>query len=139
MFTTVYLCYSPVIQRWLAPFTRPQLELELTKTSNSHTSPLCPTPSAHNDLSHKYVRKPQASFVFFFCFFFFLISLHRHTSTSLFSSFFAPPWTTRPPTHRDLRSVHVSHPQSKPPPLSASVFVSAQNRAFYVMKACCSL
>lgn len=41
MFTAVYLCYSPASQLWLAPFTRPQLQLQLNKTSNRDTRPLC--------------------------------------------------------------------------------------------------
>lgn len=39
MFTAVYLCYSPTSQFWLAPFTRPQLQLQLNKTSNRDTRP----------------------------------------------------------------------------------------------------
>lgn len=41
MFTAVYLCYSPASQLWLAPFTRPQLQLQLNKTSNRDTRPFC--------------------------------------------------------------------------------------------------
>lgn len=40
MFTVVYLCYSPASQLWLAPFTRPQLQLQLNKTSNRDIRPL---------------------------------------------------------------------------------------------------
>lgn len=43
MFTAVYLCYSPASQLWLAPFTRPQLQLQLNKTSNRDTKPFCPS------------------------------------------------------------------------------------------------
>lgn len=42
-------------------------------------------------------------------------------------------------THKDLMSLYGSHPQKTSPAPFASVSVSEENCAFYVMEACCSL
>ena len=62
MFTAVYLCCSPASRLWLAPFTRPQLQLQLNKTSNRDTRPFCLSfspPSYEDDLSHSRGRRAE--------------------------------------------------------------------------------
>ena len=140
MFTAVYLCCSPASQLWLAPFTRPQLQLQLNKTSNRDTSPFClrfSPSSSENDLSHRHGRRKKKNKM--------LIPIH--------SPFFSLPTclhllifpiqhcggsNNHPPTHQDLISLQGSHPQSTSPPLPVSLFLQ-KNCAFYVMEACCSL
>lgn len=144
MFTAVYLCYSPASQLWLAPFTRPQLQLELNKTSNRDTRPFCLSFSprhlkmiSRTAMGEKEKNK-MLSVTLFFPFpppihsYFFSFFPHIYTSLYLSSS---TPRRIRSsnvhlPTHQDLISLQGSHPRSISPPLSASVSVSAEKLCF---------
>lgn len=143
MFTAVYLCYSPASQLWLAPFTRPQLQLQLNKTSNRDARPFCLSshPSPINDRSSSHGRKEGKR-----CFLLPVLLL-VHSQFSLFLHLFIFPvqhcggsvrLTSIYPSHQDLIPLQGSLSSSLALTLPLSPFLQ-ENCAFYVMEACCSL
>ncbi len=152
MFTAVYLCYSPASQLWLAPFTRPQLQLQLNKTSNRDTRPFClsfsPRPLkmiSHTAMGEKRKNKilknalcdfllpnPTSHLFFIFLYLHLFIFPIQHCGGSVhLTSTYPPTRTSYPFKEATLRVLLLLS-------LPLSLFLQ-KNCAFYVMEACCSL
>lgn len=153
MFTAVYLCYSPASQLWLAPFTRPQLQLELNKTSNRDTRPFCLSfsPRHLKMISRTAMGEKEKNKMLSVTLFFpfpppihsgFFLSFHiftplfifpvQHRGGSAHRTSIYPPTRTSYPCKEATLGVFLLLS------LPLSLFLQ-KNCAFYVMEACCSL